>query len=120
RYTNEVGDAADYSDDIPDARIARDTLELAKHILHTKKAKFDPSKFKDRYETALKALIAAKRAGRAPRAPPPQPDNVVNLMDALRRSVDAERRGTGRRTTHRRSAARGQRSGGRKKLRRAS
>ena len=87
RYANEVRDAADYFDDIPDARIARDTLELAKHILHTKKAKFDPSKFKDRYETALKALIAAKRAGRAPRAPPPQPGKVVYLMDALRRSI---------------------------------
>src|SRR5262249_32051546 len=116
RYTNEVRDAADYFDDIPDARIARDTLELAKHILHTKKAKFDPSKFKDRYETALKALIAAKRAGRAPRAPPPQPDNVVNLMDALRRSVQTERGGAARK----RAAAHRHGPGRRKKLRRAS
>lgn len=120
RYANEVREAADYFDDIPDVKIDRDTLDLAKHILETKRARFDPSKFKDRYETALKELIAAKRAGRAPRATPPPPTNVVNLMDALRRSVDAERRGTGKRTTHRRSAARGQRSGGRKKLKRAS
>jgi len=45
------------------------------------------------YETALKELIAAKRAGRKPpAAPAPQPSNVVSLMDALRRSVQAERR----------------------------
>jgi DNA end-binding protein Ku len=61
--------------------------------LETKKAEFDPSKFEDRYETALKELIAAKEAGRKP--PPaftPQPGNVVSLMDALRRSVQTERR----------------------------
>ena len=116
RYANEVRDAADYFDDIPDARIARDTLELAKHILHTKKAKFDPSKFKDRYETALKALIAAKRAGRAPRAPPPQPGKVVKLMDALRRSVQAKRGSVARKG----AAAQPASSGRRKKLRRAS
>jgi DNA end-binding protein Ku len=120
RYANEVRNAADYFDDIPDVKIDRDTLDLAKHILETKKARFDPSKFKDRYETALKELIAAKRSGRSPRAPPPQPSNVVNLMDALRRSVEAERGRTGKRAAHRRSVARRPRSGGRKKLRRVS
>jgi DNA end-binding protein Ku len=120
RYGNEVRDADDYFDDIPHSRIAKDTLDLAKHILRSKKAKFDPSKFKDRYETALKQLIAAKRAGRAPPAPPPQPGNVVNLMDALRRSVKAGRRGTAKRTTHRDSAVRRHGSTSRKKLKRAS
>jgi DNA end-binding protein Ku len=121
RYGNEVRDAADYFDDIPDTKIARDTLDLAKHILQTKRAKFDPSKFKDRYETALKELIAAKQAGRAPRAPPPQPGNVVNLMDALRRSVQAERRGAGgRRASRGGRTAQRHSSAGRKKLRRAS
>jgi DNA end-binding protein Ku len=121
RYANEVRNAADYFEDIPDAKIARDTLDLAKHILQTKKGRFDPSKFKDRYETALKELIAAKQAGRAPRAPPPQPGNVVNLMDALRRSVQAERRGAGgRRASHGARTAQRRRSVGRKKLRRAS
>ena len=70
-------------------------LDLAKHILETKKAKFDPSKFEDRYETALKQLIKAKQAGKTPpAAPSPQPSNVINLMDALRRSVQGERRGS--------------------------
>jgi DNA end-binding protein Ku len=93
RYKNEVRDERDYFDDIPEVKISKDMLDLAKHILETKKAEFDPSKFEDRYETALKELIAAKQAGRKPpAAPAPQPSNVVSLMDALRRSVQAERR----------------------------
>ena len=65
-------------------------LELAVHILDTKRAHFDPAKFEDRYEEALTALIKAKQAGKAPpSAPSPKPSNVINLMDALRRSVKA-------------------------------
>ena len=53
-----------------------------------------PSRFEDRYEQALSELIAAKRSGKSPpSAPSPQPSNVINLMDALRRSVRAERGG---------------------------
>lgn len=95
RYNNEVRDEKNYFEDIPNIKVSRDMLDLAKHILQTKKAEFDPSKFQDRYERALKALIAAKQAGKKPPAPTsPQPTNVVSLMDALRRSVQAERRGS--------------------------
>ena len=87
RYRNEVRDEHDYFDDIPSARISKDMLELAEHILDTKTTKFDPSKFEDRYEIALKDLIKAKKAGREPPAAPSEPSNVINLMDALRRSV---------------------------------
>jgi DNA end-binding protein Ku len=88
RYKNEVRDEHDYFEDIPDVKVTKDMLELAEHILDTKKTKFDPSKFEDRYETALKRLIAAKQAGKTPpTSPPPQPSNVISLMDALRRSV---------------------------------
>jgi DNA end-binding protein Ku len=63
-------------------------LSLAEHILDSKKGKFDPSKFEDRYEDALTALIKAKKAGKEPpTSPAPKPSNVINLMDALRRSV---------------------------------
>src|SRR5215468_7492567 len=124
RYRNEVRDQHDYFDDIPDVKVPKDMLTLAKHILETKKAKFDPSKFEDRYETALKKLIAAKKAGKEPPpAPSPQPSNVINLMDALRRSVQSERRGGSsarrRRTkaTHKRTAPR---RTARRKLKRAS
>jgi len=124
RYRNEVRDQHDYFDDIPDVKVPKDMLTLAKHILETKKAKFDPSKFEDRYETALKKLIAAKKAGKEPPpAPSPQPSNVINLMDALRRSVQSDRRGGSsarrRRTkgTHKRAAPR---RTARRKLKRAS
>jgi DNA end-binding protein Ku len=102
RYKNEVRDEHEYFDDIPDIKVPKDMLDLAIHILETKKAKFDPSKFEDRYEGALKKLIAAKQSGKKlPTAPEPQPSNVINLMDALRKSVQAERGGgadAGRRT----------------------
>jgi DNA end-binding protein Ku len=107
RYKNEVRDERSYFDDIPDVKVARDMLDLAKHILQTKKAEFDPTKFEDRYESALRKLIAAKQAGKTPPAPAaPQPTNVVSLMDALRRSVQAGRRGASR--AGRRSKARKQ------------
>jgi DNA end-binding protein Ku len=63
-------------------------LQLAEHILAQKKGHFDPAKFEDRYEDALSTLIKAKRAGKEPpTSPSPKPSNVINLMDALRRSV---------------------------------
>jgi DNA end-binding protein Ku len=129
RYKNEVRDERSYFDDIPDVKVAKDMLDLAKHILRTKKAEFDPTKFEDRYESALRKLIAAKQAGRTPPAPTaPQPTNVVSLMDALRRSVQAGRRGAssagGRSKARKRaapkSAAPKRAPARRKKLKRAS
>jgi DNA end-binding protein Ku len=124
RYKNEVRDEDDYVDDIPDIKVSKDTLDLAKHILATKKARFDPSKFEDRYETALKQLIAAKQAGeKPPTSPAPRPSNVVSLMDALRRSVQSERRGSSsdtRRSKARKRAAPRRSAPKRKKLKRAS
>jgi DNA end-binding protein Ku len=88
RYANEVRDEKDYFDGIPDVKVTADTLKLATHILEGKRAHFDPRKFEDRYEQALRALIDAKRAGKKPPlvAAPPS-GNVINLMDALRRSA---------------------------------
>ena len=92
RYTNEVRDEKDYFDEIESIKVPPDMLKLATHILETKKGHFEPEKFEDRYENALKDLIKAKRAGKAPPAlAEPRPSNVVNLMDALRRSAKADR-----------------------------
>jgi DNA end-binding protein Ku len=78
---------------------------LAEHILEQKNGHFDPSKFEDRYEDALRDLIKAKKAGKAAPAPStPKPSNVINLMDALRRSVGQEKGGHGGRV--RKSSAR--------------
>jgi DNA end-binding protein Ku len=94
RFANEVRDPEEYFEDVPDVKVSDDMLKLAEHILDTKKAEFDPTKFEDHYETALAELIAAKQAGRKPQAAPAaQPSNVINLMDALRRSVNAEKGG---------------------------
>ena len=125
RYNNEVRDGRQYFDDIPDVRISKDMLELAIHIIKSKKTRFDPSKFEDRYETALHQLIKAKQAGKTPpAAPSPQPSNVISLMDALRRSVQAERggaSGAARRTKGARKRAAPKRAAvKRKKLKKAS
>jgi len=93
RTTDEVRKPQSYFDDIPDIKVPADMLKLATHILETKKAHFKPEKFKDRYEDALVELIKAKQAGKAPPIiAEPRQGNVINLMDALRRSAKAERR----------------------------
>ena len=94
RYNNEVRAQDSYFDEIPGVKVPSDMLDLAVHILKSKKAKFDPDKFEDRYESALSNLIRAKQAGKpAPKLAEPKPSNVVNLMDALRKSVNAEKDG---------------------------
>jgi hypothetical protein len=88
RYPYEVRNEADYFDDIPDERIPKDMLDLASHIVKTKVGHFEPSKFEDQYEDALKELLKKKQEGKPIERPEqPKPTNVVNLMDALRRSV---------------------------------
>jgi DNA end-binding protein Ku len=81
-----------YFDDIPDLEIGKELLDLASHIIETKKASFDPEKFKDRYQDAVVDLIHSKRAGRPVQVTHvPPPGNVINLMDALRRSLGPEK-----------------------------
>ena len=96
RYKPEVRKEDSYFDEIPATRISADMIQLAEHIIGQKKGHFDPSKFEDRYEDALTALIKAKRAGKEPpSSPAPKPSNVINLMDALRRSVKGEKGSAG-------------------------
>jgi DNA end-binding protein Ku len=70
----------------------KEMIELAQHIIDKKQAKFDPSKFDDKYEEALLELIRAKKAGKkAPKAKAAaKPSNVVNLFDALKKSLAAD------------------------------
>jgi DNA end-binding protein Ku len=90
RYPYEVRKQEDYFDEIPDEKIPKDMLDLASHIVKTKEGHFDPSKFDDRYEDALKDLLKKKQEGRPIERPERrEPTNVVNLMDALRRSLEA-------------------------------
>ena len=95
RYPYEVRDEKDYFDDIPDEKIPKDMLDLATHIVNTKEGHFDPSKFEDQYEDALKDLLKKKQEGRPIERPERrEPANVVNLMEALRRSVEASGKST--------------------------
>jgi Ku protein len=89
RYAYEVRDATDYFEDIKDPKISKDMVELAEHILETKAAHFEPDKYEDEYETALKALVKRKAAGKTIKEPEREekPSNVVNLMDALQQSL---------------------------------
>ena len=93
RYPYEIRDEASYFEDIPELKLPKEMLDLATHIVNTKSGHFDPSLFQDRYENALIDLLKKKEAGekiepsREVAAP-----RVVNLMDALRASIDAEKK----------------------------
>ena len=89
-YQYEVRKADDYFDDIPDVKIAPDMLKLAQHIVEQKEGEFEPDAFRDHYEEALIEVIKKKQAHEPLRKSadrPSAPRNVVNLMDALRKSV---------------------------------
>jgi Ku protein len=89
RYPYELRDEDQFFDDIKNPKITKDMIELASHILDSKAEHFDPSKFKDEYETALKALVKRKAAGKPVKVVEKEErsDNVINLMDALRQSL---------------------------------
>jgi DNA end-binding protein Ku len=112
RYKPEVRNEDNYFDEIPATKVPADMLQLAEHILNQKKGHFDPGEFEDRYEDALTALIKAKRAGKeAPKVEAPKPSNVINLMDALRRSVKGEAGARG----HARAKSSGRRTSAKRK-----
>ena len=93
RYPYEVRDQAEYFEDIPELKLPKEMLDLATHIVNTKSGHFDPSQFEDRYENALVDLLKKKEVGEKiePAKAGPAP-RVVNLMDALRASIDAEKK----------------------------
>lgn len=95
RYPYEVRSEQEYFDEIQDVKVTKDMLDLARHIVNQKAARFEPEKFEDQYESALIELINQKRAGKTitPKERP-RGENVVDLMDALRKSVGGARAGT--------------------------
>jgi len=123
RYPYEVRSEKNYFDDIEDEKIPKDMLELASHIVDTKRGEFDPSTFEDRYEDALKELLRKKRKGE--KIEPPEetrPSNVINLMEALRQSISAEKKGGERRkgAAHRAHHRRAKKAGRSPRHRKAS
>ena len=106
RYDYEVRDENPVFSGIPSAKVGRDMVELAGHILDSKAGHFDPRKFRDRYETALRALVKRKAAGKpieAPHKPRPSAE-VIDLMDALKRSVAGGKAARAGKTPRRKAA----------------
>jgi DNA end-binding protein Ku len=93
RYPYEVRSETEYFGDIQDVKITKDMLDLAKHIVEQKSGSFEPEQFEDRYEQALIDLINQKRSGLTTKAKaaPKTAGNVINLMDALKRSLASEK-----------------------------
>ena len=93
RYPYEVRSEKEYFDGIQDVKITKDMLDLARHIVEQKSGSFEPGQFEDRYESALIDLINKKRSGvrLTAKTAPKTSGNVINLMDALKRSLAGEK-----------------------------
>jgi len=90
-FDHEVRDAAKVFDDIPQLKLDKEMLDLARHIIDTKRGKFQPERFEDRYDDALAALVKAKAEGKAiPKPKPPEAAKPIDLMEALRKSAAAK------------------------------
>jgi non-homologous end joining protein Ku len=93
RFAHEVRNDSEYFGEIPEMKLPPEMMKLAQHIIRTKSADFDPSMLEDHYRSALVRILRRKQAKRPAKIPPVKAsrENVVNLMDALRRSLAAER-----------------------------
>ncbi|WP_058186271.1 non-homologous end joining protein Ku [Terracidiphilus gabretensis] len=95
RFSTELRNAADYFKDMAKHAVDSDQLSLAKELIQRKSASFEPDKFTDNYEAALRELIDAKLKHVAVPVDEPRESRgkVINLMDALRRSVGEHGKG---------------------------
>jgi DNA end-binding protein Ku len=94
RFAQEVRATDDYFGEIREIKLPAEMMKLAQHIIRTKSHEFDPAMLEDHYRTALVRILRKKQAKRSAQHAPamkPSRDNVVSLMDALRRSIAAER-----------------------------
>jgi DNA end-binding protein Ku len=91
RYADELRDPAEYFDEVPSAKPQKDMVDLAVQLVEKKSGAFDPTKFEDHYGTALKELAEEKTKGHtvvAKEIERPAGGNVVDLMEALKRSIE--------------------------------
>jgi len=87
-YDYEVRSSEEAFSEIPDVKLKGEMLELAEHIINTKKGRFDPKGFDDRYDAALAEVVKAKIEGRKIKPAKPKAESkVVDLMEALRQSA---------------------------------
>lgn len=101
-FDYEVRSAAEAFEDLPDLKIEGEMLELAEHIIGTKRGSFDASTFDDRYEEAVAELVKAKIEGRAlPKTKKAKPAKSFDLLQALRESAGVK---SGGKTSKRKAA----------------
>lgn len=107
RSYDEVRDEADFFQNIPDHKVDRKMLEIAEKIIDQQAAEFDPSEFKDRYEDALRDLIKRKQKGKpvTVEAAAPKDEKVIDLMDALKKSLAGDKKDHGERVLKTQSRA---------------
>src|SRR5690606_16707726 len=92
-YDVTVPQLATVFDDIRIHKTVQEMIERARIVIEKNASKFDPSEFDDKYEEAVIELIRAKKAGKKisrPRQTEEKPSNVVNLFDALKKSLAAD------------------------------
>jgi DNA end-binding protein Ku len=95
RMADEVVTPKDAFDDIPAGKPDKRMIEIARKIIEQQEGPFEPGKFEDRYEKALRELIRRKEKGeKLVTAEPVEDDNVIDLMEALRKSLKAKGGGT--------------------------
>jgi DNA end-binding protein Ku len=106
RSHDEVRNPATYFDEIPDHKADPQMIAIAQKIIEQQSGPFEPEQFKDHYEEALRALIAEKQKGkgRVVHVEEPQDTNVVDLMEALRRSLGQSGGGERRKPAERKAA----------------
>ncbi|GJE54842.1 MULTISPECIES: non-homologous end joining protein Ku [Methylobacterium] len=98
RYQDEIRSPTAYFEDMPDGNTTDEMRSLAEELIDRATKKFDPTKFEDRYEGALIALVQGKatkpakgQKGSGTKSRPQKSGNVVSLMEALKRSIDSEK-----------------------------
>lgn len=106
RYEEELRQPSAAVGEIPSAAISSQELSLAKQLIESSTSKFDLSAYKDDYAAAVRKLVDAKRKGKPLPEPEEKPErsNVVDMMDALKKSL-ANAKGSGKKTHRTKKAA---------------
>ena len=116
RHANEVRSADTLFKEIADVKIDKEALDLAKELIQRKTGKFEPEQFKDEYTEAVWELIQAKLEHRAPEIVTELPGTakVINIMDALKKSVQQGKGASAGKTAAKRGAASARSGNGKK------
>jgi DNA end-binding protein Ku len=120
RHADEIRSAEKLFDEVPEVKVDKEALDLTKELIKRKSGKFEPDQFKDEYTEAVRELIQAKLEDRAPEIVTAEPGGakVINIMDALKKSVQQGKgsspKRSGKKTTSSRGAKKSTRTAKRK------